>query len=142
MGGLICQFLRHSNHPLMTGCATAKSSKLGTAPLEVTTVFRDLTEETGNRCLLIGVAAHELAHDTLGHVQAARSANGCERRGQRRRRLHSVRRPRRAAGGDVTDVCGPDIEMDRQVAIARTRIFLANERGLAKESREDEAARD
>jgi len=99
MGGLICQFLRHSNHPLMTGCATAKSSKLGTAPPEVTTVFRDLTEasgrdstsvivserrsptinaasaggsrfivtsglvETGNRCLLIGVAAHELAHD-------------------------------------------------------------------------------
>jgi hypothetical protein len=42
----------------------------------------------------------------------------------------------------VTDVCGPDIEMDRQVAIARTRIFLANERGLAQESREDEAARD
>src|SRR3989442_6245037 len=29
--------------------------------------------ETSNRCLLIGVAAHELAHDTLGHVQAARS---------------------------------------------------------------------
>jgi hypothetical protein len=32
--------------------------------------------------------------------------------------------------------------MDRQVAIARTRILLANERGLAQESREDEAARD
>jgi len=30
--------------------------------------------ETGNRCLLIGVAAHELAHDTLGHVQSARAA--------------------------------------------------------------------
>src|SRR5438309_9708980 len=29
---------------------------------------------TGNRCLLIGVAAHELAHDTLGHVQSARAA--------------------------------------------------------------------
>ena len=234
---------------LLTGCATAKSSKLGTAPPEVTTIFRDLTEasgrdstsvivserrsptlnaasaggsrfivtsglvETGNRCLLIGVAAHELAHDTLGHVQAARSAQTgvnaaanivgafipfggvvvqlaampalqaysrsqeadadreamiiLDRAGQPRWMLryaldfltrlqgeggggwlssHPAREDRLAeqpAFDDrVTDVCGPDIEMDRQVAIARTRIFLANERGLAKESREDETARD
>jgi len=42
----------------------------------------------------------------------------------------------------VTDGCGPDIEMDRQVAIARTRVFLARERAPADDSREDEAARD
>jgi hypothetical protein len=32
---------------LLTGCATAKSSKLGTAPPEVTTVFRNLSEASG-----------------------------------------------------------------------------------------------
>src|SRR3989454_10997166 len=30
--------------------------------------------ETGDRCLLIGGAAHALARDTLGHVQSARAA--------------------------------------------------------------------
>ncbi len=232
----------------LVGCATVKP-QLGTAPPEVTTVFRDLAQaagrdgasvivserpsplinaasaggsrfivtsglvETSNRCLLIGVAAHELAHDTLGHVQAARSARTgvgaaanvvgafipfgglvvqlaampalqaysrsqeadadreaiviLDRAGQPRWMLryafdfltrlhgeggggwlssHPARQDRLAEQPEfddrVTDVCGPDIEMDRQVAIARTRVFRARERAPADDSREDEAARD
>jgi len=48
----------------------------------------------------------------------------------------------------VADMCGPDVEMDRQVAIVRTRMFLArgdgstSGDGSASPLTEDEAARD
>jgi len=42
----------------------------------------------------------------------------------------------------VTDLCGPEIELDRQVAIARTRIFLARERRAMANGPDDEPARD
>src|SRR5437879_2981429 len=52
--------------------------------------------ETGNWCLLIGVAARELAHDTLGHVQSARAAGGDPRPAG----LQSQPGGRRRQGGD------------------------------------------
>jgi len=194
---------------LLTGCATAKSSKLGTAPPEVTTIFRDLTEASGRDSTSVivserrsptinaasrsaqtgvnaaanivgafipfgGVVVQLAAMPALQAYSRSQEADAdreatiiLDRAGQPRWMLryaldfltrlqgeggggwlssHPAREDRLAeqpAFDDrVTDVCGPDIEMDRQVAIARTRIFLANERGLAKESREDETARD
>src|SRR6266566_10169488 len=169
--------------------------------------------ETGNRRLLIGVAAHELAHDTLGHVQSACAARTgvntaanlvgafipfgglvvqlaaipglqaysrsqeadadreaiviLERAGQPRWMLryaldfltrlqgeggggwlsaHPARQDRLADpppfDARVVDICGPDIEMDRQIAIVRTRMVVAGERAPANEFEDAAAARD
>ena len=42
----------------------------------------------------------------------------------------------------VVDICGPDIEMDRQIAIVRTRMVVAGERAPANEFEDAAAARD